>query len=114
MYRCWQGEPREADCLYILAGGGLRAQVLRECHDGPLGGHFGLAKTGLLVRCLAFWVDQDIDVAEHVRSCQTCQRTKAEHCCPRGLLHPLPLPSRRGRMIGVDRIAGLPTTEGST
>ena len=54
------------------------------------------------MRRLAFWVGQDVDVAEYVRSCQTCQRTKAEHCGPRGLLHPLPLPSRRGGMIGVD------------
>ena len=107
LYRRGQGE---ADRLCIPAGAGLRAQVLRECHDGPLGGHFGRAKTGSLVRRLAFWVGQDIDVAEYVRSCQTCQRTKAEHCGPRGLLHPLPLPSRRGGMIGVDWIAGLPTT----
>jgi hypothetical protein len=94
------------------AGGGLRAQVLGECHDGPLGGHFDRAKTGSLVRRLALWVGQDVDVAEYVRTCQTCQRTKAEHGGPRGLLHPLPLPSRRGGMIGVDWIAGLPTTEG--
>ena len=107
LYRRGQGA---ADRLCIPAGGGLRAQVLRECHDGPLGGHFGRAKTGSLVRRLAFWVGQDVDVAEYVRSCQTCQRTKAEHGGPRGLLHPLPLPSRRGGMIGVDWIAGLPTT----
>ena len=107
LYRRGQGE---ADRLCIPAGSGLRAQVLRECHDGPLGGHFGRAKTGSLVRRLAFWVGQDVDVAEYVRSCQTCQRTKAEHGGPRGLLHPLPLPSRRGGMIGVDWIAGLPTT----
>jgi len=109
LYRRGQGA---ADRLCIPAGGGLRAQVLRECHDGPLGGHFGRAKTGSLVRRLAFWVGQDLDVAEYVRSCQTCQRMKAEHGGPRGLLHPLPLPSRRGGMIGVDWIAGLPTTVG--
>ena len=109
LYRRGQGA---ADRLCIPAGGGLRAQVLRECHDGPLGGHFGRAKTGSLVRRLAFWVGQDVDVAEYVRTCQTCQRMKAEHGGPRGLLHPLPLPSRRGGMIGVDWIAGLPTTEG--
>ncbi len=63
------------------------------------------------MRPLAFWVGQDVDVAEYVRSCQTCQRTTAEHCGPRGLLHPLPLPSQRGGMIGVDWIARLPTTE---
>ncbi len=102
----------EADLLCIPAGGGLRAQVLRECHDGPLGGHFCRAKTGSLVLRLAFWVGQDVDVAEYVRTCQTCQRTKAEHGRPRSLLHPLPLPSRLGWMIGVDWIAGLPTTEG--
>jgi hypothetical protein len=107
LYRRGQGE---ADRLCIPAGGGLRAQVLRECHDGPLGGHFGRAKTGSLVRRLAFWIGQDRDVAEYVRTCETCQRTKAEHGGPRGLLHPLPLPSRRGGMLGVDWIAGLPTT----
>ncbi len=109
LYRLGQGS---ADRLCIPAGGGLRTQVLRECHDGPLGGHFGRAKTGLLVRRLAFWVGQDRDVIEYVRTFQTCQRMnlKAGHGGPRGLLHPLPLPSRRGWMIGVDWIAGLPTT----
>ena len=109
LYRRGQGE---ADRLCIPAGGGLREQVLQECHDGPLGGHFGRTKTSSLVRRLAFWVGQDVDVAEYVRSCQTCQRTKADHGGPRGLLHPLPLPMRRGGMIGVDWIAGLPTTAG--
>ena len=68
-----------------------------------------LLMAGSLVRRLAFWVGQDVDVAGYVRSCQTCQRTnlKVEHCCPRGLLYPL---SRSGGTIGVDWIAGLPTT----
>ncbi len=67
-----------------------------------VGGHFGRAKSGSLVRRLAFWAGQDLDVVECVRACQTCQR----------LLHPLPLPSRRGEMVGVDWISGLPTTAG--
>ena len=59
------------------------------------------------------WVKtQDCYVAEYVRSCQTCQRTKAEHCGPHWLLrvYPLQLLSRRCGMIGVDWIVGLPTT----
>jgi hypothetical protein len=78
LYQRGQGE---ADRLCIPAGGCVRAQVFRECHDGPLGGHFCRAKTGLLVRSLAFWVGQDRDVAEYVCTCQTCQQTnlKAEH-----------------------------------
>ena len=84
LYRRSQGE---ADRLCISASGGLRAQVLRECHDGPPGRHLGRAKTVSLVRCLAFWVGQDVDVAEYLRSCQTFQRTKTEHGGPRGLCH---------------------------
>ena len=37
------------------------------------------SKAESLVRRLAFWVGQDRDVAEYVRTYQTCQRTKAEH-----------------------------------
>ena len=37
---------------------------------------------GSLVRRLAFCVGKDVDCAEYVRSCQTCQRTKAEHGGP--------------------------------
>ena len=70
----------------------------------------GGPKTGYLVLPLAFWVSQDVGVAEYVRSCQTCQRTKAERGGQRRLLHPLPLPLRRGGMIGMDWIARLPTT----
>jgi hypothetical protein len=86
--------------------------MVRECHDCPLGRHFCQAKMGLLVLSLDFWVGQDVDVAEYVRTCQTCQRTKAEHGGQRGLLHALPLHSMCGGMIGVDWIAWLPTTEG--
>ena len=108
LYRRGQGE---ADRLCIPDGGGLRQRILRECHDTPLGGHFGRHKTGSLTRRLTFWPGQTRDVAEFVRSCDTCQRTKAEHIGPRGVLHPLPLPTRRGGVIGVDWLMGLPRTE---
>jgi len=107
LYRRGQGE---ADRLCIPDGGNLRHRILKECHDTPLGGHFGRHKTASLVRRLAFWPGQTRDVAEYVRTCDTCQRVKAEHVGPRGLLHPLPLPSRRGGVIGVDWLMGLPPT----
>ena len=107
LYRRGQGE---ADRLCVPDGGGLRARILQECHDTPLGGHFGRHKTAALVRRLAFWPGQTRDVVAYVRSCEVCQRTKADHVGPRGLLHPLPLPSRRGGVIGVDWLVGLPMT----
>jgi hypothetical protein len=78
-------------------------------------GHFGRAKTGLLVRRLAFWVGQDVEVAEYVRSCQTVNvptyqggALRPTGASPPG--DPLSLASLRGGMIGLDWIAGLPTT----
>jgi hypothetical protein len=53
-------------------------QVRHKCHNGRLCRHFGRAKMGLLVQCLAFWAGQDVNVVEYVRTRQTCQRTKAE------------------------------------
>ena len=107
LYRRGQGE---ADRLCVPDGGGLRRRILQECHDTPLGGHFGRHKTAALVRRLAFWPGQTRDVEAYVRTCEVCQRTKAEHVGPRGLLHPLPLPTRRGGVIGVDWLVGLPMT----
>ncbi len=76
-----------------------------------LGEHFGQAKTGSLVRHLAFWVLQDCYVAENMRTYPTCQLAMAKHCRPRVLHDSLQLPLRGGWMIGEDYIAGLPTAE---
>ena len=72
----YRREQCAADRLCIPAGGGLRAHVPRDCHDSPIEGHFGRAKTGSLVRHLPLWVGQDVDVAEYVRSFQTCVRRR--------------------------------------
>jgi hypothetical protein len=103
----------EVDRLCVPDGGGLRSRILHECHDTPLGGHFGRHKTASLVRRLAYWPGQTRDVEAYVRTCGVCQHTKAEHVGPRGLLHPLPLPTLRGGVIGVDWLVGLPRTASS-
>ena len=45
---------------------------------------------------------------EHIRTCPTCQRVKADHLPPAGHLSPLPVPTRRGGCISLDFIE-LPT-----
>ena len=37
-----------------------------------------------------------------MRTCPTCQRVKADHLPPAGLLFPLPVPTRRGGCISLD------------
>jgi hypothetical protein len=43
-----------------------------------------------------------------VARCDTCQRTKAEHQKPAGLLQPLPVPEWKWEEIGMDFVTGLP------
>jgi hypothetical protein len=50
------------------------------------------------------------DVAAHVAMCDVCQRVKAEHQRPAGLLHPLKMPEWKWEEIGMDFIVGLPRT----
>jgi hypothetical protein len=50
------------------------------------------------------------DVAAHVALCDVCQRVKAEHQRPAGLLQPLQVPEWKLEEIGIDFIVGLPRT----
>ncbi len=47
-------------------------------------------------------------LTEYVRTCPTCQRVKADHLPPAGLLFPVPVPSRRGGCLSLDFLE-LPT-----
>ena len=50
------------------------------------------------------------DIAEYVAVCDVCQRVKAEHQKPAGLLQPLPIPEWKWDKLGMDFITGLPKT----
>ena len=76
--------------------------MLSELHATPLGGHFGRDKTLALARRTVWWPSLCADIDAFIRSCPTCQRVKAEHGPPAGLLMPLPVPSRRGGAISLD------------
>jgi hypothetical protein len=49
-------------------------------------------------------------VATHVALCDVCQRVKAEHQRPAGLLQPLKVPEWKWEEISMDFIVGLPRT----
>jgi transposase InsO family protein len=57
-----------------------------------------------------WWYGLKRDVDTHVAMCDVCQRVKAEHQRPTGLLHPLKIPGWKWKEIGMDFITGLPRT----
>jgi hypothetical protein len=50
------------------------------------------------------------EIAEYVVRCDSCQRIKAEHQRPTGLLQSLQIPQWKWDEIGMDFIVGLPRT----
>ena len=50
------------------------------------------------------------DIVQFVAYCDTCQRIKAEHQKPTGLLQPLPIPVYKWDEIGMNFVVGLPRT----
>jgi hypothetical protein len=57
-----------------------------------------------------WWYGMKRDIAEYVSLCDTCQRVKAEHQRPAGLLQPLKIPEWKWEEIRMDFIVGLPRT----
>jgi hypothetical protein len=57
-----------------------------------------------------WWYGMKKDVASHVALCDICQRVKAQHRRPAGLLQPLKVPEWKWEEIGMDYIVGLPRT----
>ncbi|WVZ93840.1 LOW QUALITY PROTEIN: hypothetical protein U9M48_039794 [Paspalum notatum var. saurae] len=58
-----------------------------------------------------WWYGMKRAVAEYVAVCDTCQRVKAEHQRPAGLLQPLKIPEWKWEEISMDFIMGLPKTQ---
>ena len=87
----------------------FRAFVLKDAHDGYLGGHLGIEKTTDKVARSYFWPTMLKDVMQYVQSCETCQRKKLHK--ERRPLQDMPMPSAPMEIIGIDTCGPFPVTE---
>ena len=87
-------------------------EVLREAHDTPTGGHFGVEKTLSMVSERFYWPGMSKAVVRWIQGCAVCQRVKPSNHLPYGLLQPLDIPAERWSRINVDFITKLPDSEG--
>lgn len=51
-------------------------EVIKAAHDGPFGGHGGVAQTLAKIRKEFWWLGQATAVSNFVRNCNTCQKVK--------------------------------------
>jgi hypothetical protein len=88
----------------------LRETILKEAHDSAFSIHPGSTKMYQDLKQKYWCYGMKNDVAAHVALCDVCQRVKAEHQRPAGLLQPLQVPEWKWEEIGMDFIVGLPCT----
>jgi hypothetical protein len=70
----------------------LKDKILREAHESAYSIHPKGNKMYHDLKDTYWWYEMKRDVAEYVTRYDTCQRVKAEHQCPAGLLQPLQVP----------------------
>jgi hypothetical protein len=96
------------DNLLYVSNEPCWTKLLQECHDGPLGGHFGVAKTNLELVSRRYWWPQPWKlVKEFIKSFDTCAHTKVAHHRPYGLLQPFSVPKKPWVSLSIDLITNL-------
>lgn len=53
-----------------------KAQILREFHDAPVGGHQGIVRTYDRIRKYRTWTGMKKDIEDYIRKCASCQKNK--------------------------------------
>ena len=89
----------------------LKNDILQEAHNSKYSIHPGSTKMYRDLKENYWWPDMKREIAEWVSKCYTCQRVKAEHQRPSGLLQPLEIPEWKWEHIAMDFIVGLPRTK---
>jgi hypothetical protein len=88
--------------------------ILQSFHDHSVSGHFSVNKTLSVIRREYTWPNIREFVADYVKSCTTCARSKAKRHKPYGLLRQLPIPLHPWESISMDFIKQSPDSDGFT
>ena len=96
--------------VYVPNDRELKLAILKEMHNVTYVDHPGYQKTVAAVKSHYFWPSMKKEIAEYIARCMECQKVKAEHRHPAGLLQPLPIPEWKWEVITMDFITGLPRT----
>ena len=88
----------------------LKKSILDEAHSGSFAIHPDSTKMYQDLKMSFWWSGVKRDVTEFVTKCMVCQRVKAEHQVPSGLLQPIRISEWKWDRITMDFVVGLPST----
>ena len=89
----------------------LKNEILHDAHNSRYSIHPGSTKMYQDLKKNFWWPNMKKEIAEWVSKCDTCQRVKAEHQRPSGLLQPLEIPEWKWEHLAMDFVVGLPRTK---
>lgn len=69
----------------------LQLDVIKEIHDQLVVSHPGFQKTMLTIQHHYYWPSMKPTIAQYLRNCHVCKRSKALRNGYNGLLEPLPI-----------------------
>ena len=95
----------------VLAPKALVPEIIAEAHNSKFGGHNGAYKSAQFIKQHFWWPGMEQDIAEHVKTCKTCQA--AQHIGnPEGdSSNHLPIPSWPNQRIHADLFGPLKTSD---
>jgi hypothetical protein len=76
----------------------------------PYARHLGYQKIVATIKSHYFWLGMKREIAKYIARCMECQKVKADHRHPAGLLQPLPIPEWKWELVTMDFMTGLPRT----
>ena len=79
-------------------------------HNVPYARHLWYQKTMETIKSHWFWLGMKKEIVEYISRCMECQKVKAEHRHPTGLLQPLPILEWKWEVVTMDFITRLPKT----
>ncbi|WVZ80536.1 hypothetical protein U9M48_028005, partial [Paspalum notatum var. saurae] len=88
----------------------LRKKILDEAHTSMLTMHPGSNKMYQDLKQKFWWTRMKREIAKYVSECDVCQRVKADHLKPAGMLQPLAF-RLKWEDVHMDFIVGLPRTQ---
>ena len=88
----------------------VKSLIFHECHDAPLGGHSGAAKTIDRISRRFIWKNMNEEIRSYVSTCLLCQMNKPSQQFPMGLLQPIATPDYPWHTVTLDFIVALPKT----
>ena len=106
-----KGVIRNLKRIWIPNVSELKNEILHDAHNSRYSIHPGSTKMYQDLKKNFWWPNIKKEIAEWVSRCDTCQRVKAEHQRPSGLLQPLEIVEWKWEHIAMDFMVGLPRTK---